>query len=368
MKQIIELHNQAMDQAEMALMAKLKGDFSQFDMLTREAFENERRAAELACQDINNEPTRSVLLRSAASLALDCVEYREAERLIAVALAGSPPNEIAEELRDLLEQVYFQRHLELRGVSLSPNEFQMSIAGDEVGYGMANSGEFLKRVSNTETLIYRTAERKRGRPFREKGRVQKELKQEFELFVSVPRAASFAITLKLGGTIDQLGLFSDEVIDELFSCIELFNAKKEEELKKRIDNDAYYVNFKGIAKQIAPDGKRVKMVGFTAVREGTHKKVALTIPSKMIESAIKAEIAQEERVRIQGQLKLADATSRREGVIGLVDEQGKQHEIIVPEGMMSDIVKPLWEDIVIVSGLKIGKKIRLEDILKADEE
>jgi hypothetical protein len=44
------------------------------------------------------------------------------------------------------------------------------------------------------------------------------------------RGGSFAITLKLGGTIDQLGLFSSEVIDELFSCIELFNAKKEEDL------------------------------------------------------------------------------------------------------------------------------------------
>jgi hypothetical protein len=34
---------------------------------------------------------------------------REAERLIAVALSGDPPDEIAEELRDLLEQVYFDR-------------------------------------------------------------------------------------------------------------------------------------------------------------------------------------------------------------------------------------------------------------------
>ena len=31
----------------------------------------------------------------------------EAERLIAAALSGDPPDEIAEELRDLLEQVYF---------------------------------------------------------------------------------------------------------------------------------------------------------------------------------------------------------------------------------------------------------------------
>lgn len=367
MKQIIELHNQAMNQAEMALMAKLKGDLSQFSILTRQAFENEKQAAELASQDMNNEPTRSVLLRSTASLALDCVEYREAERLIAVSLAGTPPNEIAEELRDLLEQVYFQRHLELRGVSLSPNEFQMSIAGDEVGYGMANSDEFLKRVSNTETLIYRTAERKRGRPFREKGRVTKELKQEFELFVSVPRAASFAITLKIGGSVDQLGLFSHEVIDELLSCIELFNTKKEDDLKKRFDDEAYYVNFKALAKQVAPDGKRVKMVGFTSILNGEQKQVALTLPQKMIELTKKTETLYEERISIKGQLKLADATSSQ-GVIGLVDDEGKQHEIVVPEGMMSDIVKPLWEDTVIVAGIRVGKKIRLEDISKADTD
>lgn len=270
-------------------------------------------------------------------------------------------------MRDLLEQVYFQRHLELRGVSLSPNEFQMSIAGDEVGYGMANSDEFLKRVSNTETLIHRTAERKRGRPFREKGRVTKELKQEFELFVSVPRAASFAITLKIGGSIDQLGLFSHEVIDELLSCIELFNTKKEDDLKKRFDDEAYYVNFKALAKQVAPDGKRVKMVGFTSILNGEQKQVVLTLPQKMIELTKKTETLYEERISIKGQLKLADATSSQ-GVIGLVDDEGKQHEIVVPEGMMSDIVKPLWEDTVIVAGIRMGKKIRLEDISKADTD
>ncbi|HEX5271222.1 MAG TPA: hypothetical protein VFW33_12065, partial [Gemmataceae bacterium] len=65
--------------------------------------------AALAASDPSLEPTRSVLHRSAASLALECGEYREAERLIATALAGSPPETIAEELRDLLHRVYFDR-------------------------------------------------------------------------------------------------------------------------------------------------------------------------------------------------------------------------------------------------------------------
>ncbi|MCL4203791.1 MAG: hypothetical protein KJ000_14920 [Pirellulaceae bacterium] len=54
---------------------------------------------------------RSVLHRSAASLALNCEEYRLAEKLLAVGLAGDPPPEIAEEMRDLLEQIYARREL-----------------------------------------------------------------------------------------------------------------------------------------------------------------------------------------------------------------------------------------------------------------
>jgi hypothetical protein len=56
------------------------------------------------------EPTRSVLHRSAASLAVECCQLREAERLIGRALAGNPPPDIADELRDLLlDAVYSQR-------------------------------------------------------------------------------------------------------------------------------------------------------------------------------------------------------------------------------------------------------------------
>jgi len=367
---INELHRQAMNQAESAFMAKLKGELEQSKELTRQAFENERKAAELLTREIEDEPTRAVLHRSAASLALDCGEYREAERLIAAALFGNPPDEIAEELRDLLEQVHFQRHLELRGISLSPNEVQMSIAGEDVGFGMANSDEFLKRVSNTETLIYRTAERKMGRPFRERGRISSSISKEFRLFLSVPRAASFAVSMKIGGTIDQLNLFSNEVIDELLNCFDLFNSKKDDDLKKKITDDAYYANFIGLAKQIAPDGKRVKVVGFTSSMEGAEKKVALTLPQlKMPVTEIPSILEDKGKsVKVKGQLRYADSTSSKGGEIKLVEEDGTKHDIIVPAGMMSDIVKPLWEDIVIVIGVRVKRKILLEDISKAEEE
>jgi hypothetical protein len=51
-----------------------------------------------------------MLQRSAAVLALECGELREAERLIGRALAGNPPINIANEMWDLLgEEIYSQR-------------------------------------------------------------------------------------------------------------------------------------------------------------------------------------------------------------------------------------------------------------------
>jgi hypothetical protein len=106
---ITDLHHQAMRLADQASDLRRKGEAAEADARLRQAFEHERQAAELAAADLVPEPTRSVLHRSAATLAWQCGEYREAERLITTALSGTPPETIAEELRDLLLQVYFEQ-------------------------------------------------------------------------------------------------------------------------------------------------------------------------------------------------------------------------------------------------------------------
>ena len=48
--------------------------------------------------------------RSDVELAIACRQLRDAERLIGRALAGNPPDDIADELRDLLlDEIYAQR-------------------------------------------------------------------------------------------------------------------------------------------------------------------------------------------------------------------------------------------------------------------
>ncbi len=109
MNDVSRLHDEAMRLAETAFAAKVRGDEAPVGSLLREALELERRAAELMTAGINSEPSRSVLFRSAATLALRCGDYDEAERLIAAGLAGQPPEEIARELHAVMTAAQMAR-------------------------------------------------------------------------------------------------------------------------------------------------------------------------------------------------------------------------------------------------------------------
>jgi hypothetical protein len=370
MNKITELHNEAMALVDRSLVLKLQGELEPSNRLLHQAFEKESEAAQLVATEIQLEPTRSVLFRSAASLALQCGKTREAEKLISMGLSGQLPEEIAEELRDLLVEVYFERHLQLRGIILDPNDFRFSMSGPAVGTGIANSGQFIDRVKTVETIVYRFGERLAGKRYREHGRPVRKEKQEIELFVSVPQTGSFAVSFRIG-SIAQMKLpgmdFSEKIIDELFDCFELFNSRQIEPLQKKIPDPTYYRNFVGLARNIAPDGENIKRVGLTTVRKGAPRHVILTTPQRQAPT-IEPGILKEEGkdyAEVVGTLLYADALKGKRQ-IRLIDEKGNIHTVEVPEGMMRDIVRPLWEYKVIVRGVLRKKVIHLQEINKTE--
>lgn len=110
MQNVETLHQEAMALVDQAVLARQQGDAEAVISLSRAAFNKERAAADLVANLFGLEPTRSVLHRSAAVLAIECNQLREAERLIGRALAGNPPDDIADELRDLLlAEIYSER-------------------------------------------------------------------------------------------------------------------------------------------------------------------------------------------------------------------------------------------------------------------
>ncbi len=369
MNHIRQLHEEAMDLAEMALIARLKGDLEQAVQLSLRAYKGEAQAARLMSEAGATEPTRSVFYRSAASLALNCNEFREAERLIAEGLAGNPPEEIAEELRELYQEVSFHQKLEQRHVFLEPDEIIMSLAGRAIGFGTVAVGVITNRLDDFQRLIRRTVERKTGKPYVEGGSAS-ELVRSFELFVTGLKPGSFIVSLKISNPQRQQllslpSLRSDEIIDEILACIELLNADNEEELRRKIPDPAYYRNFVGITKKIAPDREEVDLVGFATPRRMVELTKTADELGLLTEDHLDEETDMEAKIEITGTLRYANAMHQDRQRIRLIDENNETHYITVPEGMMSDIVKPLWDEKVTVRGFYRGQEIQLEDIRKA---
>ena len=99
-----EYHHIAMDYAAKGLMARMRGETVVAATHFEQALENELAAIDKLPQQSGL--GWSILHRSAATMALDCEDFRLAEKLACKALSGDAHPEIVEELRDILEQVF----------------------------------------------------------------------------------------------------------------------------------------------------------------------------------------------------------------------------------------------------------------------
>jgi hypothetical protein len=329
------LHRKAMEHADAALYFSTRGDVERSNGETKLALDLEEEAALLLPCSENSEPTRTVLLRSAATLALRCGEIERAERLAAHALLGFGPYELKEEVRDVLEEVHFGRHLAVRGVDVSEGELQVSLSGRSVSFGMIAANQYLDRAKTIGNLLRRTSERVLGLPFQKhRGRGY----GPFEIFMSTPRAASYAITYRLGGAqlmLDAM-LTPSDVLSVLLDDIEAVNAQDWAALRQRIEDPLYFSNFLALLRQLAPDGKEVRLVGFTS-RSGMHYR---DVPFVRVRKDLVAQVPSENRQVeiVEGLLSGADRGTNMVKV-------GKER-IKVPQGLIDDIVRPLWGQIV----------------------
>lgn len=363
---ILSLHDEAMEYADDAFFARRAGDDEGFVKFSRLAYEKEAEAARMIASK-ESEPTRSVLHRSAATLALDCGEYREAERLIAAALAGNPPNKIADELRELFEKVNFERNLESEDIQLDENELQLSLQGGRIGFGLAPVQFITARIVDIEKLVRRIIGYKNGHGYTDT--LSSNIRRNYGLYLSanfVP--SSFIVVLRLERTrqptLPGFGKF-DEILDTLMENIGLLNQGKYESIRQNISDPAYFRNFVGIAKEIAPDGSNVSAVGLRAVIDGKPRRVSFErnkrdlndIPMPKVDEVTDEIQLADETTSVTGVLKYADALKSKNEV-RLLDKDNKTWTITVPEGLMRDVVRPHFDENVQVAGRRIKRKRR----------
>jgi hypothetical protein len=379
---IAELHNKAMELADLGDISKLKHLPEESSRYYNEAFEIARQAAHEAVKSNVQEPSLSILLRSAASLALCSMRLREAEQLIALALSGEPPFEIAEELRNLLETVNFERHLEVNGVSLQDGEVQLVVAGNGVGYGFAKGDDFLSRVDKFTNLATRTIERRLKIPFRKSGPMSVKVKKMSETYLSLPRAASFAVTLRFGSLPGQTSLSGfdspaspyNDIIDDIAKNISLINDGKTEELESNFNDKTYLNNFISLAKELAPDGKNISLFGITYKKTGDSSPIPIKLTRTRDEfnSFPSFEVPDENdgngsyefnTETINGVLSVANGPK---GSVKIITGKSKDVTLSVPDGL-SDIVKTYWEEKVTVTYKDITKPTKQKVLLTIDK-
>jgi hypothetical protein len=110
------IHEKAMALSQEADMAKIWNDEPKSQMLYRQSLDLEREAANIYLERFDKEPVRSILYRSAASLAMLCHLYEEADLLIQQGQSSSTPPDMARELKELKTQIkqhkiQYERHL-----------------------------------------------------------------------------------------------------------------------------------------------------------------------------------------------------------------------------------------------------------------
>lgn len=107
MKNFEELPDEAMQFADLAYIESRKKNANQALVLENnsKAYYLEKQAVLQLIDTTEYEPIRSIYFRSAACLAFDIGEYREAEKMIAYALIGNPPAYILNYFRKLWRKI-----------------------------------------------------------------------------------------------------------------------------------------------------------------------------------------------------------------------------------------------------------------------
>ena len=379
MPTVEELHTEAMDWAEEAFLAQKRGNEAEANKLFIKALKLEQEAAELLPLSEDSEPTRSILYRSAAAVAFHSGDYEVADRLIANGLSGYPPIEIKEELKNLYEDINFMRHLSTKGLTLDRNQWLMSLYGNATQYGGTAAEYLMSRVDRISSLFYRTVERLLKIPYRIKGGIKKEIKDTYGLYISAFMPRSFAVSFQIGRPNPQLPLFPERentesieasvIVDEIMECFEIFESNDPSKLKERFNDDNYYENFIGLAKQISPDGDNIKMVGFTSIRDGKERPIVLRKSHQQLRESKELsdkDTIDEKKTKVSYTGILMHANTPLKGKFGTVKltevDTRVVHNIKVPISLMKDVVQPFYEECVVIHGYEKDDKKFLEEI------
>lgn len=339
------LHDRAMEIAQKAIIYKDNGNSHEAIVSYIKAFELEKEAAFLISKDKKSEPTRSILFRSAASLAYQAELYMEASQMVGEGLSGYPPKRIFNELNIINEKIKLAIYNIENDLTPNAEGFIFHLAGNAIEYGSIYYSDFLKRADSMQKLLRKTAMRLLDQPFNSR-------KDYLIPSFHAPKAGSFSIEVSVSiKRSDNYNLLitPSMIVDEYISCFNLLEQKNIDGIVERIKDDNHLLYFMSQAKEIAPDGDNITSVDFI----GKRKSVSLSrTPSEIPLYAVTKDMPKDDKERkvitITGELDKASA--RKGNVIEITNDDGDHCTIAITDGI-EEYVRSYFKRNVIVSGL-----------------
>lgn len=376
LKQSVRLHREASELANRARIAQFDDDEMAYLNLTRQAFEKESESAGLLRQNPSHHMF-SILHRSAATLAYRCGEFKAAEDTILYGLRLTNNERLRTELYDLLDSVRLAIKYGAGLNEVDGEDLVMTLHGVEANKQLIEPVMLSRRITNFASLVRNTIASENEHSFRNRSKVD----HDYQVLAKALSPGSY----RIGMTMNYLGAkrfsnvtYFDGVRSKVLENLRLLNGGNIDRLKGNTRDNGYLYNLIGLAKELAPDRIFINAVGIEANIEGQRNSIILDRTrddlNEMVLPFDEESIADEYRITedrdtVVGTLQKADATKN---LVRLLTDEGKWWQIVVPEGLAEDVVKPYFGDRVQVEGRhmikkKKAKRLYLHDIRAASE-
>jgi len=349
-----------MQLVDQLLEAKLAGDRPRADALATQAFANELAATELAFEKRVSVQTRMVLLRSAANLAREAKSWDTGLDLATKALADVDLRSHRVELFRILDTLRTYEHLQVSGVELADRDLQLSVAGPEAAPGFARAEEVTERVDRVRRFMLRAAMRRQGLPFDAPISRSPRFQQALTPYLSVGRAASYAITLRFG-VFEQTEMdLADaksaprvsvrDALDDLMEAARAYSDAGPAGLQRLIKDEEYARNAAALMRQLSPDEYRVATVGLTIQRGAATEAIALPprhavappVPVWLPES-LRGQALPPKEFTLVGRLLEGSAKKAAKAWATIVTDDDEEITVRYDEATFGDVIGAYWK-------------------------
>jgi hypothetical protein len=285
----VDIHDRAMAMVDQAREAERAGNENRSIELLREASQLEQQAARSLDPGPESEPTRTVLFRSASSLAFQAGNYLEACNLAFDGLTRNSPEEYAAELLDIATDARVRLQLIGQNLQVSNAEVTLTLRGPRVSIELAPAKQTTLILRRVERLLRSRVEdflkKKLQRGDEERPLGNPKL---FDVFMRPVETDEFAVAFRF--VHEQLPLFSaisvgDQIIGDFMRDLQAVFDKSPAKASRGTFAEAVL--------KLEPDGKDVTSIEIASMVSG--QLVSVRIPPRKQPSMESGDPGREKR-------------------------------------------------------------------------